>query len=86
MELRCCCNPNLLLGHLPDPSEEDKLGAVIGKRPKVMLPTKDGKTAQVEVGAICLGLFGSSFPAYKSDDRPIDYFRNIVGFVEEKRK
>jgi hypothetical protein len=80
MELRCCCNPNLLLGHLPDPPKDDQLSAIVGIKTEVALPTTDGGTAKVEVGSIRRGW--DYFPAYKSNEQPIDFFRKIVGFVE----
>lgn len=81
MELRCCCNPGLLLGHLPDPPPvlNNWLAAVVGA--PVVLKTKDGGEAQVELGCIH-HVFGGDKLAYKSNDKPMEFFRNIEGFVE----
>lgn len=83
MELRCCCNPNRVIGELPDPSEEDQIRATHFRPVAVELRTKDGGTCEVTCAALRKGFFGDVFPAYKSDDKPIEFFRNIVGFVEK---
>jgi len=89
MDVRCCCDPGKLIGTVPDfpalktPEVQVKSYFI---PTKVNLPTKDGGTAEVEVACCMLrcsraGELTSTL-AIRSNDLPIEYYKNIKGFVE----
>lgn len=75
-EVRCCCNPGKLLGYLPYNGPNPVYSAQIRFR------TKDGKVCDEELH--CLFYDRKYGYAFKSNDKSINHFRNIEGFVEAK--
>lgn len=76
-EVRCCCDPGKLLGFLP-------YNGPMPDWPKrsqtVRFSNKDGSTTEEELH--CLTLLFTYGYAFKSNDKGMDHFRNIEGFVE----
>lgn len=75
-QVRCCCNPCKLLGYLPYDGPTPYISM------KVEFKKNDGTTTQEELHVITLKW--TSGYAFKSNDKGMDHFRGIKGFVEAK--
>lgn len=70
MEVRCCCDAGKLLGTIPQEFTFRGLFKIEGI---------NGKQITVEVDACSLGR--RKFLAVKSNDKPIEYFEQIEGWM-----
>jgi hypothetical protein len=90
VEIRCCCNPGMLLGTVEVP-EAKRL------EPEYTFRLPDGKSVKMETGAICnkrllvldgrmeaLAVEVELQQAIKSMDLPIETLRKIPTFEEAK--
>lgn len=71
MEVRCCCNAGLLLGTIPDPPKKEE--------GTYMVPGVNGHV-EVEVATLYRPFWENTL-AVKSNDKPISYFEQIIGWV-----
>ena len=78
-DLRYCCNPGKLLGSLPFDLKD---WSNLGRSRMIQFLTKDGGRAEVELHVLSIG-FRTGY-AFKSNDKPMEFFRNIQGFKEAK--
>jgi hypothetical protein len=90
IEVRCCCQPQKLLGWLPVDPKDVRRGAVI----KFIIPPfatfpADETVTVTPLARVALpvehfhpGGFASYYPALKSEETPIEVLGRIPGFVE----
>lgn len=92
MEVRCCCQPQKLLGWLPVPDDVHD-GRVLRfiVRParweftSVEATPEYKKVDEIELPVARLGIVGVTILALKSEETPIERLRLIPGFVEATR-
>jgi hypothetical protein len=89
LEVRCCCNPNRLLGwvQVADPSDKSVRLSLRVPMPSIedMLkekPVGNTKDLFLELPIATLNLLGDVWRAVKAEGTPIETLRRVVGFVE----
>lgn len=91
IEVRCCCQPQKLLGWLPVP---DGVGAgdtvhFVVSRPRWRLASREAEPVFEMADVITLPVAildenGRSSLALKSEETPVERLRQIPGFVEAR--
>lgn len=88
MEVRCCCNPNVLIGWLPVPIPYN-IGPLTFLIPPVLPASplthldpeiQNGKTVTLHIGKLIDRT--QAIYALNSNDTPIETLRQIPGFIE----
>jgi len=78
MEIRCCCDPSIILGEVPGINPD---------LPKIRFLLKSGKILELPIGTVYIPVertnsFHTNHRAIKSMDTPIEILREIPDFVE----
>jgi hypothetical protein len=78
LNVRCCCQPQKILGRLPVPKQALEYGYW---RVPTMSIGAGLETHIIEVRKFNNGHYGQEIAVY-SDDRPVEFWRGIPGFIE----
>lgn len=75
LEVRCCCDPNRLLGWLPVPDHVAESGK------HVLFPVRGGEILDLPIGVVFSPAWGYR-TTINSNETPLEVLRDIPGFVE----
>lgn len=90
LEVRCCCNPNKLIGHLPV-SDPEQPTVTFNVRPSAPLPVwstggpspeSDVETLTLQIANLATHGWGDRWRAIKANEVPVEKLRLIPGFIE----
>lgn len=79
LEVRCCCQPQKLLGHIAVPDELAYRGAVIN------FPCVNGEVVSLKAREIVPVGHKQNYLALSSEETPIEMLRTVPSFKENMR-
>ena len=94
--VRCCCQPTKVLGFFPIREDEMRIGRMVMRR-KMRRPSFAAITDETpqpetvgnqyeEVRIEALNSYNEKEYAIYSEDRPIEFWRELIGFVEARNE